>query len=89
MPILYGGFLTNASPDWEVIVTRPGGGPIDNLAEALLRSTSDYSNSDSEDKKSNERSFDAAPEQLAWIGGSDRAVAPLCRCQLFSPGRSV
>ena len=37
MPILYGGFLTDASPDWEVVVTRPGAGPIDNLAEALRK----------------------------------------------------
>src|SRR6185295_18847076 len=37
MPILYGGFLTDTSPNWEVVVTRPGGGPIDNLAESLLK----------------------------------------------------
>ena len=27
MPILYGGFLTDASPDWEVVVARPGAAP--------------------------------------------------------------
>ncbi len=51
MPILYGGFLTDASPNWEVVVTRPGGGPIDNLAEALLKTSTDYSEADTEDKK--------------------------------------
>ena len=51
LPILYGGFLTDVSPDWEVVVTRPGAGPIDNLAEALLKSSNDYSESDVEDQK--------------------------------------
>jgi WD40 repeat protein len=51
MPILYGGFLTDASPNWEVIVTRPGGGPIDNLSEALLKTSGEYTSSDTEDKK--------------------------------------
>lgn len=51
MPILYGGFLTDASAEWEVIVTRPGAGPIDNLAEALLKNNPEYQNADSEEKK--------------------------------------
>lgn len=51
MPILYGGFLTDASPNWEVVVTRPGGGPIDNLAEALLKNNDEYNSSDNEEKK--------------------------------------
>jgi WD40 repeat protein/energy-coupling factor transporter ATP-binding protein EcfA2 len=51
LPILYGGFLTDASPDWEVIVTRPGAGPIDNLAEALLKTSGEYADADIEDKK--------------------------------------
>lgn len=51
MPILYGGFLTDASPDWEVVVTRPGAGPIDNLAEALLKNSAEYRSADNEEKK--------------------------------------
>ncbi len=51
LPILYGGFLTDASPNWEVVVTRPGGGPIDNMAEALLKTSKDYNYADVEDKK--------------------------------------
>lgn len=51
LPILYGGFLTDSSPNWEVVVTRPGAGPIDNLAEALLKSAQDYQSADTEDKK--------------------------------------
>lgn len=51
LPILYGGFLTDASPDWEVIVTRPGAGPIDNLAESLLKNQPEYQAADMEEKK--------------------------------------
>lgn len=51
LPILYGGFLTDSSPNWEVIVTRPGAGPIDNLSEALLKTIRDYNLADAEDKK--------------------------------------
>lgn len=51
LPILYGGFLTDASPNWEVVVTRPGAGPIDNLAESLLKNVKDYASADAEDKK--------------------------------------
>jgi WD40 repeat protein/energy-coupling factor transporter ATP-binding protein EcfA2 len=51
LPILYGGFLTDASPNWEVVVTRPGAGPIDNLAESLLKNNPEYETSDVEEKK--------------------------------------
>lgn len=51
LPILYGGFLTDSSPNWEVVVTRPGAGPIDNLAESLLKTTKDYNYADPEDRK--------------------------------------
>jgi hypothetical protein len=50
-PILYGGFLTDASPNWEVVVTRPGAGPIDNLAESLLKNNKEYLDADPEEKK--------------------------------------
>jgi ABC-type cobalamin/Fe3+-siderophores transport system ATPase subunit len=51
LPILYGGFLTDTSPNWEVIVTRPGSAPIDNLSESLLKTSRDYNMADTEDKK--------------------------------------
>jgi WD40 repeat protein/energy-coupling factor transporter ATP-binding protein EcfA2 len=51
MPILYGGFLTDASPNWEVVVTRPGAGPIDNLAEALLKNNPEYRAAEVEERK--------------------------------------
>src|SRR5688500_14909097 len=50
MPILYGGFLTDASPNWKVIVTRPGAGPVENLAEALLKNNVEYNSSDVQEK---------------------------------------
>jgi WD40 repeat protein/energy-coupling factor transporter ATP-binding protein EcfA2 len=51
LPILYGGFLTDASPNWEVIVTRPGAGPIDNMAESLLKNNKDYLDAEPEEQK--------------------------------------
>ena len=51
LPILYGGFMTDVSPNWQVIVTRPGAGPIDNLAEALLKEDAEYNKADPEERK--------------------------------------
>src|SRR5215217_7363207 len=51
MPILYGVFLTDASAEWEVVVTRPGAGPIDNMAEALLKNNPEYLAADTEERK--------------------------------------
>ena len=50
IPTLYGGFMTNAGSNWRIVVTRPGGGPIDNLAEALLIKDKEYANLSEEDK---------------------------------------
>lgn len=38
LPILYGGFITEAGSRWRIVVTRPGTNPIDNLGEALAKS---------------------------------------------------
>ncbi|MBX9853865.1 MAG: hypothetical protein K2X86_19150 [Cytophagaceae bacterium] len=51
IPILYGGFLTQSGANWNVVVTRPGGGPIDNLAESLLKSNVDYVIAEGEEKQ--------------------------------------
>ena len=50
IPTLYGGFMTSAGSNWRIVVTRPGGGPIDNLAEALLQKNKDYQQLGNEDK---------------------------------------
>ncbi|MGB5929175.1 MAG: High-affnity carbon uptake protein Hat/HatR, partial [Cyclobacteriaceae bacterium] len=36
IPILHGGFMTEAGSRWQVIVTRPGISPIDNLAKSIM-----------------------------------------------------
>lgn len=50
VPSLNGGFMTQAGSNWRVVVARPGGGPIDNLAEALLIKDKQYSKLSEEDK---------------------------------------
>ncbi|MFY0608258.1 MAG: hypothetical protein JXR10_16185 [Cyclobacteriaceae bacterium] len=50
VPSLVGGFMTEAGSNWRVVVARPGGGPIDNLAEALLIKDREYSNLSEEDQ---------------------------------------
>ncbi|MEM9326401.1 MAG: High-affnity carbon uptake protein Hat/HatR [Bacteroidota bacterium] len=50
IPTLHGGFMTDAGSNWRIIVARPGGGPIDNLAEALLIKDQEYNALSEEDK---------------------------------------
>lgn len=50
IPTLYGGFMTQAGSNWRIVVTRPGGGPIDNLAEALLSKDQIYNDLDDEEQ---------------------------------------
>lgn len=50
IPSLVGGFMTEAGSNWRVVVARPGGGPIDNLAEALLIKDKAYKSLSEEDK---------------------------------------
>ncbi|MCF6360046.1 MAG: High-affnity carbon uptake protein Hat/HatR [Cyclobacteriaceae bacterium] len=51
LPILYGGFLTETGPNWEVVVTRPGNNPIENLGEAILEHDPAYDKANYEDRK--------------------------------------
>jgi hypothetical protein len=51
IPILYGGFNTSTGSNWNVVVTRPGSSPMDNLGEALLKSNVDYVVADPEEKQ--------------------------------------
>ncbi len=46
VPILYGGFITEAGSRWRIVTTRPGNSPVENLAHALQKSrrTAHYSN---------------------------------------------
>jgi WD40 repeat protein/energy-coupling factor transporter ATP-binding protein EcfA2 len=36
LPVLYGGFVTQTGPEWNIIAVRPGVNPIANLAEAAV-----------------------------------------------------
>jgi hypothetical protein len=51
IPILYGGFLTEAGSNWDVLAFRPGGSPIDNLAEVLLTKDEAYLEADDEERQ--------------------------------------
>jgi len=50
IPILYGGFMTDTGADWNIVVTRPGYSPLDNLAESLIQHDPEYSTASEEDK---------------------------------------
>ena len=42
IPVLYGGFMTDAGSDWVVITARPGNSPLENLAESVVKLTEGY-----------------------------------------------
>ena len=50
VPILYGGFMTEAGADWRIVLLRPGTNPIDNLAEALVLGSEKYEQSSKEEQ---------------------------------------
>ena len=41
VPILYGGFITEAGSRWRIVTTRPGNSPVENLANALQKISPD------------------------------------------------
>jgi WD40 repeat protein/energy-coupling factor transporter ATP-binding protein EcfA2 len=51
LPILYGGFLTDTGPNWDVVVMRPGNAPIDNLAHSILEKDNSYKQAGEEEQK--------------------------------------
>ncbi len=51
LPILHGGFLTENGANWEVVVTRPGNNPVENLGEAILEHDPSYDTTNYEDRK--------------------------------------
>jgi len=48
IPLLLGGFFPERSSNWNIITSRPGGSPIENLAEAILQNDEIYVASDRE-----------------------------------------
>jgi len=51
IPILHGGFMTEAGSEWRICVSRPGSSPIDNLAEGLLMKDEEYASLSEDDKQ--------------------------------------
>jgi WD40 repeat protein len=49
IPLLHGGFILQAGSKWKIISSKPGNQPIDNLAEAIVKS--DYAECSSEEKQ--------------------------------------
>jgi len=50
IPILYGGFMAQAGSEWNVITTRPGIHPVNNLAEAMFLADASNLHKSAEDK---------------------------------------
>ena len=46
LPVICGGFITNAGADWNIVRTRPGDDPIHNLAASLARFNKSIENED-------------------------------------------
>jgi ABC-type oligopeptide transport system ATPase subunit len=36
VPVLYGGFMTQTGPHWQIITSRPGASPLQNLAQSIV-----------------------------------------------------
>src|SRR5882672_5320708 len=50
VPVLFGGFVTQTGPNWNIIVTRPGSSPIHNLAESIVEYLASSNRISDEDK---------------------------------------
>ncbi|UII25235.1 hypothetical protein LVD15_18245 [Fulvivirga maritima] len=54
IPVLHGGFLEETGPNWNVITSRPGISPLDNLARSLLKASPDYKQQTIEERMVNQ-----------------------------------
>jgi WD40 repeat protein/tetratricopeptide (TPR) repeat protein len=76
---LYGGTMTQAGSTWEVMILRPGGSPIENLARAFVEADL-Y---DREDPST-------LPRLLATLNRSRFGlVEAMKQCELFEPGTNL
>ncbi|MCK5822822.1 MAG: hypothetical protein KAG95_02390 [Bacteroidales bacterium] len=57
IPILYGGFITDAGSKWKIIKSKPGSSPVNNLSDAIISSFKLNSDAESSDKKNIIASF--------------------------------
>lgn len=53
IPVMYGGFIPSVGPNWNIISTRPGNNPFQNLAESLLKEKDDFYRLDDAEKALN------------------------------------
>src|SRR5205085_5396921 len=49
VPVLLGGFMTNTSPYWSVVMTRPGVSPIQNLTSSIVNHLVEKGNIEAKD----------------------------------------
>jgi len=70
IPVLYGGFMTTAGSDWTVIVTRPGGSPMENLIDSILTQDDSF-NERAEDEKEAYRAMASTILRSSSLGLSD------------------
>ena len=66
VPILYGGFITEAGSFWRVIHSRPGSAPIDNLADAIAKS--DIPEKSSEEEKAVQKNITSTILRSSSLG---------------------
>lgn len=50
VPVLYGGFIKEVGPNWNVIATRPGIDPYHNLAESILKQQPNFEKLNDKDR---------------------------------------
>lgn len=55
IPVVYGGFMTNTGPNWNIITTRPGTSPIKNLSRSLILGHSQNDETESADDRAAKR----------------------------------
>ncbi|HYC85575.1 MAG TPA: hypothetical protein VEB86_10150 [Chryseosolibacter sp.] len=51
VPVLFGGFVTQSGPNWNVIISRPGSSPINNLSESIVEQLISSGRIDEQDKQ--------------------------------------
>jgi len=69
VPVLYGGFMTHTSPNWQIITARPGVSPIGNLTEAIVNYLESVGKVKQEDK-----AVQSAIIKSVLLSGSDGLI---------------
>ena len=71
VPVLFGGFMTQTGPHWQVVTIRPGNSPIDNLANAVVNGLLQQGRIDEKDQQIHKAIFSSVlrsgPEGLVEV----------------------